>query len=321
MSPDAQARRVATVDVGTNTALLLIAEPAPGGMRVCATEDRFVRLGAGVDKNRMIQPEAMGRLRDALRAFRAIADEWSVADIVVAATSASRDARNGDELVRFVREETGLTYEIISGEEEALWSFNGALSGVPPRPGPVATLDIGGGSTERVLGQWDAGAGVWQVVDATSINVGSVRLTERFFPTQPPPAAAVAEAAAWVERELASADMAVPSDALLLGASGTTTSLALVEAGATAWSDLPDPLPRIDLARIGSWRERLLAMTLDEVLALNPAVMRGRADVFPAGVLILETVLRRAGIASLRAAHRGLRHGLALRYWRDHPAR
>ncbi len=315
-SEPAVADRVATIDVGTNTALLLIAERSAERLRVCATEDRFVRLGAGVDEHRRIRPEAMARLREALLAFKTTAARWGASSVIVAATSASRDARNSQELVDFVLDETGLTYEILSGEEEALWSFNGALSDLPPEAGLVATLDIGGGSTERVVGSWDEAAGVWRVRDAISFDVGGVRLTERFFTTQPPAPAAIDAAKAWLTETLASADLAVPEGTLMLGASGTTTSLALLDAGVTRWDALPDPRPVLRLAEVERWRARLITLAYDDVLALNPAVMAGRADVFPAGLLILETVMRLSGTPSIRAAHRGLRHGLALRYWR-----
>ncbi|MDZ4699515.1 MAG: exopolyphosphatase [Rhodothermales bacterium] len=308
--------RVATIDVGTNTALLLVAERTGDGLRVCATEDRFVRLGAGVDEHRRIQPEAMTRLREALLAYKTTAARWGASTIIVAATSASRDAKNSQELVDFVRDETGLSYEILSGEEEALWSFNGALSDLPPRPGLVATLDIGGGSTERVVGAWDAAAGVWRVHDAVSFDLGGVRLTERFFTSQPPAPAEIDAAAAWVRQTLATADLTVPEDTLLLGASGTTTSLALIAQGVSRWEDLPDPRPVLRLEDVERWRTRLMAHSFEEVLAINPAVMNGRADVFPAGLLILETVMRLSGTPTIRAAHRGLRHGLALRHWR-----
>jgi exopolyphosphatase / guanosine-5'-triphosphate,3'-diphosphate pyrophosphatase len=308
--------RVATIDVGTNTALLLVAERTTEGLRVCTTEDRFVRLGAGVDEHRRIQPEAMARLREALLAYKTTAARWGVSTIIIAATSASRDATNSQELVDFVRNETGLTYEILSGEEEALWSFNGALSDLPPQPGLVATLDIGGGSTERVVGSWDSAVGVWRVRDAISFNLGGVRLTERFFTTQPPAPAEIDAATLWVHEILSSADLAVPEGTLMLGASGTTTSLALLDAGVSRWDELPDPRPVLRVEAVARWRTRLMTLAYDEVLALDPAVMTGRADVFPAGLLILETVMRLSGTPEIRAAHRGLRHGLALRHWR-----
>jgi exopolyphosphatase/guanosine-5'-triphosphate,3'-diphosphate pyrophosphatase len=311
-------RRVATIDVGTNTALLLVAEQGLEGLQVCATEDRFVRLGAGVDETRTIRPEAMARLRDALLAFRETAARWRVEAIVLAATSASRDARNAGELVDFVRRTTGLAYEILSGEEEARWGFAGALSDVLPGAGTVVTLDIGGGSTERVVGAWDEAAGLWRAVEAVSVDVGSVRVAERFFATQPPAPDAVVSAEGWIREWIDAGRFIAPAGATWFGASGTTNTLALLDHGVSRWSDLPDPCPVVSLDAVVRWRARLLGLTFAEVLALDPAVLTGRADVFPAGVLILDTVLRHAGVSSFQATSRGLRHGLALRYWSAH---
>ncbi|MDX1531518.1 MAG: exopolyphosphatase, partial [Rhodothermales bacterium] len=120
--------RIATVDIGTNTILLLVAEVGERRMEPVYEEDRYVRLGEGVDAQRRLLPAAMDRVVTALHAYRRKAEELGAGTVVIGATSASRDARNREALVRTVRDATGLTYEILTGEEEARWTFAGAVA-------------------------------------------------------------------------------------------------------------------------------------------------------------------------------------------------
>jgi exopolyphosphatase/guanosine-5'-triphosphate,3'-diphosphate pyrophosphatase len=297
---------IAAIDVGTNTALLLIAEVGGGGFTPLYTEERFVRLGEGVDATRRVGEAARSRLREALLAYRERARAYGAAEIVVAATSASRDAENKAELAAYVRQETGLSYEILSGEEEARWTFAGALSAFPPA-GRCTLIDVGGGSTEVVVGEADG-----EIRSRQSLNIGSVRLAERFFGAQPPAPADVARAEAFILRVLREAGVRLDPALPCVGAAGTLVSLALVDGGAASWAALPEAAV-LPAASVHAWRERLLAASYDEVLALNPPVLRGRADVFPAGVLILDVLLQHFGLPGCRVSPRGLRHGLVLR--------
>lgn len=296
--------RVATVDIGTNTALLLVADVERGRMVPVYEEDRYVRLGQDVDAERRLAPEAVERVLNAIQAYKQKADALGATDFVIGATSASRDARNRDGLAARVRDELGLDYTVISGEEEALWSFRGACSAFPDLAA-ACVLDVGGGSTEIVTGRTDGEP------ESVSVDVGSVRLTERCFPSLPPPAEAVAAA----ERTVAAAFDGLGVDAALplLGASGTTSAL-----GRLATPSAPDA--SLTAGTVRAWRDRLLGLSADEVLALDPAVLSGRADVFAAGVLILAAFMERFGFAALRPSPRGLRHGLALRWMRDRGA-
>lgn len=301
----------ATIDVGTNTALLLIADRAPDGrLAVLHQERRFVRLGEGVDASGEVSVAAMGRLRDALLAYRAAAERWDAAPVIVGATSASRDARNQDDLIAFVRRETGLDYAVLSGEEEGHWTFLGALSAFPhlEPDAACAMIDIGGGSTELVVGTPREGP-----TERRSLEVGAVRLTERCYPTQPAPAGAVHRAQAVVDAALAEAAVPIDGSLPLIGAAGTVMVLALVNAGVSTWAELEGREASLAASAVAAWRQRLAGMTRDEVYALDPRLMAGRADVFPAGVLILDRVLRHYGLPGCRVSPRGLRHGLALR--------
>lgn len=302
--------RLAAIDVGTNTALLVVADVDAGGhLEILHEAERFVRLGEGVDASGVITEAARQRLGEALHAYRSVAEQFRVDEILVGATSASRDATNRAALAAFVRRETGLRYEILSGEEEARWSFRGAVSAFPRLHGRCAVIDIGGGSTEFVVGE--AGG---DPAFRRSLDVGSVRLAERFFATQPPAPEAVARAEAFIRQTLDAAALPLGPAIPFIGAAGTVTSLALVAGRTASWAELGEAAVSLSAQAVRRWRERLLTLSFEEVLALNRAVMPGRADVFPAGVLILDKVMERFDLATCRVSPRSLRHGLLLRW-------
>ena len=180
--------RLCAIDVGTNTVMSVVADVADGRLAVVADEERFARLGQGVDASGRLAPEAIDRVLDRLAGAKATADKLGAERVVIGATSASRDAANVGELQARVREELGLDYRVISGEEEAEASFRGALA-LLPHVDAALVVDVGGGSTEVALGTRAEG-----VTDRQSVDVGSVRLTERHFPERPPDGAAVAAA-------------------------------------------------------------------------------------------------------------------------------
>lgn len=305
--------RIATIDVGTNTALLLVADVAAGQLVPLYEAERFVRLGEGVDATRRVGQAALARLGEALRAYRHEAARLGATVVAVAGTSASRDAANRGALAALVRAEVGCDYEILSGDDEATWSFRGALSAFPRLDGPCALVDIGGGSTEVMVGRPGAASAEAAFTYRRSLDVGSVRLRERFFGVLPPPAEAVAAAEAWLDAAFAQAALPAAGDVPLVGAAGTLVSLALVHAGVSRWADLPPGADMLGAEVVAAWRGRLLGLSAGAVQALNPAVLTGRADVFAGGVLILDRLMRRQGWAAVRVSPRGLRHGLALR--------
>lgn len=302
--------RIAAIDVGTNTAKLVVATWDGQALRTLAQKSRYVRLGEGVDSSGRINAAALQRLGDTLAEYKRTAEEAGADQVTVCGTSASRDAQNKAELVDYVRKATGLAYEIISGEEEALWSFAGTCSALADLDGPCAVVDIGGGSTEIVIGEPRRGRAP-DVRFRRSLQLGTVRMAERYFSGQPPSAAeaeaATTEACRLIAQAAAEAPPAAPGGPLpLLGGSGTVTVLACLSGAAR----LPVALPR---ALVRRWRQKLLAMTYDEVLALHPRLMRPRADVFPAGVLILDALMDGFGFGACRVSPHALRHGLALR--------
>lgn len=307
---------LATIDVGTNTALLLVARiNSKGTLETLHDEQRFVRLGEGVDASGLIQTGALERLRKTLRAYKTTAESFGAERVIVAGTSASRDAKNGADLVEFVRREAALSFEILSGEDEARWTFIGAVSAFADLNGPVIAVDIGGGSTEIILGRVEASkpeAADFQFM--RSVDVGAVRLTERFFSKLPPTREEIERAQQAIRVLLVEAG--VPGDAGLpfIAAAGTATALGLLHAGIATWDENRVGSMTISFDDVSSWSRRLLTLRADQVLALNPPVLTGRADVFPAGVLILKVLMEQVHADSFRISSRGLRHGLALRF-------
>ena len=301
--------RIAAIDVGTNTVLLVVADVEGGRLHVVADEERFARLGQGVDAAGRLAPEAMDRVVDRLAACRATAERHGAERVVIGATSASRDAANVGELIARVKEKMGLDYRVIAGETEAALSFRGALALLPDVEGEAAVVDVGGGSTEVIAGTRGA-APRFRV----SLDVGSVRVTERFFSQWPLSPAAVEEATACVAEALTRVPDDVAAVRPLVAVAGTAkVAAALVRQGAGGEGGPVVSAPMsLDADTIRAWRDRLLSLTPAETMALDPALMHGRADVAAGGLLVLAAVLDRFGADALRFSPGGLRHGLAL---------
>ncbi len=287
--------RLCAIDVGTNTVMSVVADVVGGRLDVVADEERFARLGQGVDASGRLAPEAMDRALDRLAAAVATAERLGAERVVIGATSASRDASNVGELQDRVRRELGVEYRVISGEQEAEASFRGALA---LRPGLDAALvvDVGGGSTEVARGTRAAG-----VTARQSVDVGSVRLTERHFEARPPSPDAVARAQADAERAYGA--VAFEREDVALVATGSVGRLV----GRLVGSE-----DRVPVADVLAWRDRLLALTPAQALAVAPDVLAGREDVAAAALLLLHTALVRFNADAYVPTVGGLRHGLAL---------
>ena len=301
--------RLCAIDVGTNTVQSLVADVAGGVLTPVENEERFARLGQGVDASGRLAPEAIERAVACLAAAKAAADRLGAHAVVIGATSASRDAANVSDLIQRVRDRLGLDYRVISGADEAALSFRGALAMWPEAPpGPVVVVDVGGGSTEVALGTRAAG-----VAERVSLDVGSVRLTERRFATRPPDGASVRAA----RQDVQAASEAVPGAVVSAVANGApvvaTGSVARLLARLAGFDTSPGvPPPHVPTGAVAEWADRLLALRPDEALAIDPAVMAGREDVAAAAVLVLHTVLGALGAAAYVTTRGSLRHGLAL---------
>jgi exopolyphosphatase/guanosine-5'-triphosphate,3'-diphosphate pyrophosphatase len=292
---------VAAIDCGTNTIKLLVGRPP----EVLVRETRMVRLGQGVDRTGRLADEALARAFAALDEYAALIGAHDVSRIRFCATSATRDAANGDVFAAGVRERLGVEPEVISGAEEAALAFDGAVRHLRTPPAdPVLVVDIGGGSTELVLG---AGG---RPQAAHSMDIGSVRLHERHLHSDPPTAAEVAACVADIDAHLDACPVDVSAAATVVGVAGTVLT---VVAGAL---DLPaydrDALdqaviPVPDVQRVV---DRLVGMTVADRLALG-YMHPGRADVIDAGALILGRVLARARVDSLVASEADILEGIA----------
>ncbi|WP_432548703.1 Ppx/GppA phosphatase family protein [Kineococcus sp. SYSU DK004] len=304
--------RVAAVDCGTNSLRLLVADvdPRAGTLTDVVRTMRVVRLGQGVDATGAFAPEALRRTLAAVDEAAAACREHGVAPAAVrfVATSATRDAANRDELTAGVRERLGVVPEVVSGEEEARLSFTGATRELlGARPAPFLVVDLGGGSTEFVLGTDDVEA-------ALSVDVGSVRLTERHLRSDPPTAAEVAAAEADVDRALDEVARHVPLErtGTLVGVAGTITTLTAAaldlraqEPGSTHGAALP-------AERLRAACDAMLARTRPERAAL-PYLHPGRVDVIGAGALVWRRVLARvAGRGDVVTSEHDILDGVAL---------
>lgn len=309
--------RVASVDCGTNSIRLLIAETAADGTLIDVhREMRIVRLGQAVDATGRLAPEAIERTRVALADYAALMREHEVQRLRMVATSATRDAVNRDDFFAMTRAVLGTVVsgaeaEVITGDEEARLSFSGAVGELTGDAGPFVVVDLGGGSTELVLG---GGAGV---TAAFSSDIGCVRVTERCLPGDPPDGEQVAAARAFATERLDEAFAHVPVEQAhtWVGVAGTMTTIAAVA------SDLPEYDPeRVHLTRLGldevhAVCGRLLAMNHEQRAALGP-MHPGRVDVIGGGAVITEVLAeelsRRAGIDELIVSEHDILDGIAL---------
>lgn len=287
----------AAVDSGTNSTRLLVVDAA-GRQLVRASQ--VTRLGRGVDATGHLDAASLERTLAVIGRYR---DTWvdagvDPADVRVVATSAVRDARDRDRYFDAVRDLTGVEAQVLTGDQEARLSFAGAVGQVDVAH-PTLVVDIGGGSTELVLGSVDG------VVGAHSMQVGAVRVTERHLAGDPPTPAQVVAARSMVDRALDGAvdDLARQGAELsrvraLVGVAGTVTTLAALHGGRRS-PDEPDLHGhRIPAREVTDWARRLLAMTTADRAALD-AVPEGRADVVAAGTLVLDHVVHRTGASEV----------------------
>jgi len=296
---------VAAIDVGTNSIRLLVAEEDDGDLAEVARDMVITRLGTGVDRAGRFDPEALARTLAVLRRYARQARALGADRFHVGATSAARDAANRDELLAAIEAETGTGPEVLTGEREAGLSFLGATSGLDAEP-PFLVFDIGGGSTELAIGEVGPAA-------AVSVDVGSVRLTERVRPQDPPTRDDLVRLREEAARGLAAAEVVVPPGraTTLVGVSGTTTTVQALALGLGAYD--PDAIHRTVLARADVERVAadLARMTTAERAAL-PVMARGREDVIVAGATILAEILDRWGFEACLVSERDILDGLAL---------
>ncbi|GAA2377672.1 MULTISPECIES: Ppx/GppA phosphatase family protein [Gordonia] len=313
--------RVAAVDCGTNSIRLLIADVDENGALSDVRRDMLVvRLGQGVDATGQFADEAIERTRAALAGYVEAMVAAGVERVRMVATSATRDAGNRDEFFAMTAEllgkvQEGAVAEVISGDEEARLSFRGAVGGLDPADGPFVVTDLGGGSTEVVVGSVSRGQAV--VAGAYSADIGCVRLTERALASDPPTLDERARAAAIAAEELSKAFAAVDVGPARtwVGVAGTLTTFAALHAGLTEYDPEVIHHSRIPLAELHVLCGRIVAMTREERLALGP-MHPGRADVIGGGALVTRELARqladRAAITEMVVSEHDILDGIAL---------
>jgi exopolyphosphatase/guanosine-5'-triphosphate,3'-diphosphate pyrophosphatase len=300
-------RRGASIDLGTNTFLLLVADVVDGAITPVFEREEIVRLGQGVDAAGNLSDEAMARGLACLEDYVAQARAAGAKVIYACGTSALRDAKNREIFLGPVRDKFGLEVEIISGEAEARYTYSGALSSVPAALTEVILIDIGGGSTEVVVGCRE------RIDAARSVNIGSVRLTERFIHSDPIKPAEMDAARASARHTLNEVASMVRErrNSTLIGVAGTITTLAAIA----------QKLPEFDSKKIdGYWLSSCQVEDILEMLAVLPLTRRRqvpglrpeRADVIVAGALIVETFMTEFGFGRLLVSQRGLRYGFLM---------
>ena len=296
--------RIASIDIGTNTALLLIAETDDSGhIDPLIQLQRAPRIGRDVDEKKQIQQPAFERLRDVLIEYSAIIKDNKVDKVIACATSAVRDAINREELISYIKGNTGIDIEVISGETEALLTFNGGICDMPKDN--YLVLDIGGGSTE--ISFYDSS----NEFKKFSLQLGSVRLTERYFKHNPPTKDEIVEDKKFILSEFEKL-VTIPNNVQLVGVAGTVTTLACFEQHLMEFDVKKVSGYRIPLERVQHWNNKLLSLSVEEIKSLSNAT-EGRADILQAGVLILTLFMEHFSFKKVITSERGLRFGMVMR--------
>ncbi|MEU7134771.1 Ppx/GppA phosphatase family protein [Streptomyces sp. NPDC046261] len=309
--------RVAAVDCGTNSIRLLVADadPATGELKELDRRMTIVRLGQGVDRTGRLAPEALERTFAACREYAEVIAAHGVRRVRFVATSASRDAENREDFVRGVVEILGVEPEVISGDQEAEFSFTGAtreLAGRDDLAKPFLVVDIGGGSTEFVVGEEHVRA-------ARSVDVGCVRMTERHLVvdgvvTDPPSPAQIAAIRADVEAALDVAEQTVPltEARTLVGLAGSVTTVAAIALGLREYDSAAIHHSRVSLERVREITHELIGSTHEQRAAIS-VMHPGRVDVIAAGALVLLCVMERTGAHEVVVSEHDILDGIAFK--------
>jgi exopolyphosphatase / guanosine-5'-triphosphate,3'-diphosphate pyrophosphatase len=319
-------RRVAAVDCGTNSLRLLVADIDLDRAELTdvARQMEIVRLGQGVDKTGRLAPEALARTTAALREYATIIAGSGASAVRMVATSATRDADNAAEFTRRVKEELGIAPEVLTGTQEAMLSFTGATAELASDDGegPFLVVDIGGGSTEFVLGRSvAAGTGDTEpAAGAISVNIGCVRMTERHLHGDPPTGQQIAAATADIDAALETVADAVPAGQArtLIGLAGSVTTVAGIAMGLPAYDAAVIHHARVSAADVHAVTSALLAQT--RAVRASLGVMHpGRVDVIGAGALVLDRIMSRFGFGEVLVSEHDILDGIAWSLARNSP--
>jgi exopolyphosphatase / guanosine-5'-triphosphate,3'-diphosphate pyrophosphatase len=300
--------RLGAIDIGTNSVRLLVADVDGAGadatLRALDRRMLITRLGQGVDKAHRLNPDAIARTLDALREYRGELDELGVKRARATATSAARDSANREDFFGPATEVLGFEPELISGEEEARLSFLGATAGLD-EPSPYLVVDIGGGSTEFIVG-------THHPEGLLSVDMGSVRVTEHYLASDPPAPEELSAAQSVVRDHLADVERELPAvrdAATLIGLAGTITTVAAIELGLAEYDR--DKIHHYRLAKPAAEDVfRTLATETADQRRHNPGLDPGRVDVIVGGALVLVTIMRAFGFDEMLVSEADILDGL-----------
>lgn len=296
---------LAAIDCGTNSTRLLVTRGAGADKEALARINTITRLGRGVDATGRLEPEAIERTLAALRDYRAVIDEHGAERVRITATSAARDASNSDEFFDAAEAIIGVRPELLSGDEEARLSFLGATAELDPADGPYLVVDIGGGSTEFIVGGEE-------VEDARSIDIGCVRFTEQYIEHDPPQPeelhACISVTTAWLD-DIAREMPGMTSAPTVVGLAGTVTTVAAVELGLQEWDRDAIHHFRLERDAIEDVFRTLATESLED-RKHNPGLEEARADVIVAGTCILVALVRWLGTDEILVSESDILDGL-----------
>lgn len=302
----------AAIDIGTNTVLLLVAKHNPDNIEVIREEQRMPRLGKGVDEEGLINSEATGRVIGALTDYLNILNEdfpnIGIPEVIVTATSAVRDAANRDEFMAEVKKETGFSIRLLSGEEEAAWTAQGAISALGEKApeGDSVILDIGGGSTEIAVVKNGS------IDQNISLDMGCVRFTERFLWHDPPYQEELNGCKDAIEQMLIDSKLKIGKNTRAIGVAGTLTSLAAIDLQLEHYDPELINGHLIDSDKLYKSIDIFSLHTHEEILELSPEALKGREDIFLAGLLILEGFMKYFDLEDIIVSTGGIRHGAVI---------
>jgi exopolyphosphatase/guanosine-5'-triphosphate,3'-diphosphate pyrophosphatase len=296
--------RVGVVDLGTNSTRLLVADVTDGAVTELDRRITITRLGEGVDARRLLLPTAVARVRNVLADYRRAIDGHGAVQRLALATSAVRDAENGESFLGEIEWSYGFSTRLLSGGEEAMMTFRGVAAGRRLEQHTLV-VDVGGGSTELILGGPDG------IEFHESLDLGCVRLTERFLTSDPPTSEELAACADFVRATLSERVPGEVHPAHAIGVAGTITTLATLDLG------LDEEDPEIvhghgmSAEWIGGETARLASLPLEEIRALR-GIERERAPVIVAGAIVVRETLAHFGLDALETSEHDLMHGAAL---------
>ncbi|MEO8514655.1 MAG: hypothetical protein ABI543_13935 [Ignavibacteria bacterium] len=306
--------RRSTIDIGTNTILMLIAEYDEQSKKLNTILDiqRVPRLGKGVDSNRNILPESIQKAINILNEYKAISAQHNSPSITATATSFIRDSHNKEEFINAIKHNTGIEIDILSGIDEAKYTF---IGGVYDKLGSgntkLTTIDIGGGSTEITTSAISQLSLKNIPLTGKSMNIGSVRINEKYLNSHPPPFENIVNAENFINDNLKEIDFDL-SGTDLIGVAGTVTTLGAIVLGLDKFeADKVDNL-NISIAEIEEILNRLIPMPIEELYGIGD-YMTGRADIVIPGILILKCFMWKFGFTNVKVSTKGLRYGVFLR--------